>query len=167
MGVGRRAMLRSLAVHSALAMLPADVTDSPSLLPVPSRLFILHVICPHRPNSSCLLNASPALKHQNGIPRTGTEFKSVLSIEGAWALASHVPSDSGHSWVGLFSSRVHGQSLSQLHAHCTQRGPLLILVKDSAQTVFGGHPSSNAILPHACHTCANGQDSPVVRLNPD
>ena len=39
----------------------------------------------------------------------------------------------------LFRASVHGKNAAAFHAHCDNKGPTVVLIRDTAGNVFGGH----------------------------
>ncbi|KAM4614505.1 MTOR-associated protein MEAK7 [Discoglossus pictus] len=68
---------------------------------------------------------------------------SVLDFPSVMYLNSHLPSEVQHKWRLLFSTRIHGESFSQLCGHLIDQGPSVLVLKDSDGFIFGGFASQN------------------------
>ncbi|KAG8437487.1 hypothetical protein GDO86_008261 [Hymenochirus boettgeri] len=75
------------------------------------------------------------------IGMKNSSFVSLLDLPTVMFLNSHLPSDVQHKWRLLFSTKVHGESFSQLCGHLVDQGPCLLILKDSNGFVFGGYAS--------------------------
>uniref|UniRef100_K7G6W1 MTOR-associated protein MEAK7 n=1 Tax=Pelodiscus sinensis TaxID=13735 RepID=K7G6W1_PELSI len=73
----------------------------------------------------------------------GGEFVSLLDIPSIIFINSHLPSELQHKWRLLFSSRVHGESFSQLCGHIINKGPCILILKDMDGYIFGGFASQS------------------------
>ncbi|XP_054856213.1 MTOR-associated protein MEAK7 [Eublepharis macularius] len=71
----------------------------------------------------------------------GNDFASLLDIPSIIYLNSHLPSEVQHQWRLLFASRLHGESFTQLFGHIVNKGPCLLILKDSDGYIFGGFSS--------------------------
>ncbi|XP_044125318.1 MTOR-associated protein MEAK7 [Bufo gargarizans] len=70
-------------------------------------------------------------------------FSSLLDLPAIMYLNSHLPSEMQHKWRLLFTSRVHGESFSQLCGHLLDQGPSLLVLRDSGGCIFGGFAAQN------------------------
>ncbi|KAG9474795.1 hypothetical protein GDO78_003319, partial [Eleutherodactylus coqui] len=70
-------------------------------------------------------------------------FTSLLDLPAVMFLNFHLPSDMQHKWRLLFSTRLHGESFSQLCGHLVDQGPSLLVVRDAGGFIFGGFASHN------------------------
>ncbi|XP_060110505.1 MTOR-associated protein MEAK7 [Heteronotia binoei] len=68
-------------------------------------------------------------------------FVSLLDIPSVTYLNSHLPAEVRHRWRLLFASRLHGESFTQLLGHLVNKGPCLLVLRDSDGYVFGGFAS--------------------------
>ncbi|XP_077166831.1 MTOR-associated protein MEAK7 [Paroedura picta] len=76
-----------------------------------------------------------------GVRKSG--FVSLLDIPSVVFLNAHLPAESQHRWQLLFASRLHGESFTQLLGHVVNKGPCLLVLKDSDGYIFGGFASSS------------------------
>ncbi|XP_073516008.1 MTOR-associated protein MEAK7 [Phyllobates terribilis] len=70
-------------------------------------------------------------------------FVSLLDLPAIMYLNAHLPSDMQHKWRLLFSTRVHGESFSQLCGHVVDQGPSLLVLRDAGGFIFGGFAAQN------------------------
>ncbi|KAM7146679.1 MTOR-associated protein MEAK7 [Macrochelys suwanniensis] len=98
-------------------------------------LLVLHSLPDHAED---LVNLVPKCK---GIKERG--FVSVLDIPSIIYINSQLPSELQHKWRLLFSSRVHGESFSQLCGHIINKGPCILVLKDLDGYIFGGFASQS------------------------
>ncbi|XP_010217555.1 PREDICTED: TLD domain-containing protein 1 [Tinamus guttatus] len=73
----------------------------------------------------------------------GRGLTSLLDIPSIIYLNSHLPAELQHKWQLIFSSRVHGESFSQLCAHIVNKGSCIMILKDSDGFIFGGFASQS------------------------
>ncbi|XP_050779228.1 MTOR-associated protein MEAK7 isoform X1 [Gopherus flavomarginatus] len=73
----------------------------------------------------------------------GRGFVSLLDIPSIIYINSHLPSELQHKWRLLFSSRVHGESFSQLCGQIINQGPCILVLKDLDGYIFGGFASDS------------------------
>lgn len=73
----------------------------------------------------------------------GRGFVSLLDIPSIIYINSHLPSELQHKWRLLFSSRVHGESFSQLCGQIINQGPCILILKDLDGYIFGGFASDS------------------------
>ncbi|XP_063169148.1 MTOR-associated protein MEAK7 [Candoia aspera] len=71
----------------------------------------------------------------------GGRFVSLLDIPSIMYLNAHLPPELQHRWQLLFASGVHGESFTQLCGHIVNKGPCLLVLKDTDGYVFGGFSS--------------------------
>ncbi|NXS53878.1 TLDC1 protein, partial [Brachypteracias leptosomus] len=83
-----------------------------------------------------ILNLVPSCK---GIKGRG--LVSLLDIPSIIYINSHLPAELQHKWQLLFSSRLHGESFSQLCGHIVKKGPCIVILKDLDGYIFGGFAS--------------------------
>lgn len=83
-----------------------------------------------------ILNLLPVCK---GIKRRG--LVSLFDIPSIIYINSHLPAELQHKWQLLFSSKLHGESFSQLCAHIVNKGPCIVILKDLDGYIFGGFAS--------------------------
>ncbi|KAM6430122.1 MTOR-associated protein MEAK7 isoform 1-T4 [Liasis olivaceus] len=81
----------------------------------------------------------PLLPECHGLQ--GHRFVSLLDIPSIIYLNSHLPSELQHKWRLVFASPVHGESFTQLCGHIVNRGPCLLVLKDTDGYIFGGFSS--------------------------
>ncbi|XP_073164182.1 MTOR-associated protein MEAK7 isoform X2 [Lepidochelys kempii] len=98
-------------------------------------LLVLHSL-PDQAND--IVNLVPKCK---GIKGSG--FVSLLDIPSIIYINSHLPSELQHKWRLLFSSRVHGESFSQLCGQIINKGPCILVLKDLDGYIFGGFASES------------------------
>lgn len=65
----------------------------------------------------------------------------VLDIPSVLYLKSNLPSENQSQWKLVFSSQFHGESFSRFSHQILQKGPTLLIVKDTFGYVFGGFAS--------------------------
>ncbi|KAM8799346.1 MTOR-associated protein MEAK7 [Eudromia elegans] len=83
-----------------------------------------------------VVNLVPSCKGARGRGLT-----SLFDIPSIIYINSHLPSELQHKWRLLFSSRVHGESFSQLCGHIVNKGSCIMILKDSDGFIFGGFAS--------------------------
>ncbi|NXE52200.1 TLDC1 protein, partial [Casuarius casuarius] len=71
----------------------------------------------------------------------GRGLISLLDIPSIIYINSHLPAELQQKWRLLFSSRVHGESFSQLCGHIVNKGPCIVILKDLDGYIFGGFAS--------------------------
>ncbi|XP_065423354.1 MTOR-associated protein MEAK7 isoform X2 [Chrysemys picta bellii] len=98
-------------------------------------LLVLHSLPDHAED---LVNLVPECK---GIK--GRRFVSFLDIPSIIYINSQLPSELQLKWRLLFSSRVHGESFSQLCGQIVNKGPCILVLKDSDGYIFGGFASQS------------------------
>ncbi|KFP24224.1 TLD domain-containing protein 1, partial [Colius striatus] len=96
----------------------------------------LHVLYSLPDQTNDILNLVP---HCKGIKGRG--FVSLLDIPSIIYINSHLPAELQHKWQLLFSSRLHGESFSQLCRHIVDKGPCIMILKDLDGYIFGGFAS--------------------------
>ncbi|XP_062474318.1 MTOR-associated protein MEAK7 [Pezoporus occidentalis] len=96
----------------------------------------LHVLHSLTDQTKDILNLVPSCK---GIKGRG--FVSLFDIPSIIYINSHLPAELQHKWQLLFSSRLHGESFSQLCAHIVNKGPCIMILKDLDGYIFGGFAS--------------------------
>ncbi|XP_008489927.1 MTOR-associated protein MEAK7 [Calypte anna] len=96
----------------------------------------LHVLHSLLDQTKDTVNLVPGCK---GIKGRG--LASLFDLPSIMYINSHLPAELQHKWHLLFSSRFHGESFSQLCAHVVNRGPCLVILKDSDGYIFGGFAS--------------------------
>ena len=96
----------------------------------------LHVLHSVPDQTKDILNLVPACK---GIKRRG--LVSLFDIPSIIYINSHLPAELQHKWQLLFSSRLHGESFSQLCGHIVNKGPCIVILKDLDGYIFGGFAS--------------------------
>ncbi|NWX86153.1 TLDC1 protein, partial [Nothoprocta ornata] len=85
-----------------------------------------------------IVNLIPGCK---GIKGRG--LTSLFDIPSIIYINSHLPTELQHKWQLLFSSRVHGESFSQLCGHIVNKGSCIIILKDLDGFIFGGFASQS------------------------
>ncbi|NXH10942.1 TLDC1 protein, partial [Bucco capensis] len=85
-----------------------------------------------------IVNLVPSCK---GIKGRG--LVSLFDIPSITYINSHLPAELQHKWQLLFSSRLHGESFSQLCWHIVKKGPCLVILKDLDGYIFGGFASQS------------------------
>ncbi|NWR27064.1 TLDC1 protein, partial [Tachuris rubrigastra] len=96
-------------------------------------LHVLHSI-PDQTND--ILNLVPRCKGMKG-----RGLVSLFDIPTIIYINSHLPAELQHKWQLLFSSRLHGESFSQLCGHIVNKGPCIVILKDLDGFLFGGFAS--------------------------
>lgn len=96
----------------------------------------LHVLHSLPDQTNDILNLVP---HCKGIKGRGVV--SLFDIPAVIYINSHLPAEMQHKWQLLFSSRLHGESFSQLCAHIVNKGPCLVILRDLDGFLFGGFAS--------------------------
>ncbi|NWU77984.1 TLDC1 protein, partial [Onychorhynchus coronatus] len=96
-------------------------------------LHVLHSI-PDQTND--ILNLVPRCKGMKG-----RGLVSLFDIPSIIYINSHLPAELQHKWQLLFSSRLHGESFSQLCGHIVNKGPCIVILKDLDGFLFGGFAS--------------------------
>ncbi|KAM6300445.1 MTOR-associated protein MEAK7 [Aegotheles albertisi] len=96
----------------------------------------LHVLHSLPDQTKDIVNLLPGCK---GVK--GRRLVSLFDIPSIMYLNSHLPAELQHKWQLLFSSRLHGESFSQLCAHIVNKGPCLVILKDLDGYIFGGFAS--------------------------
>ncbi|XP_025948381.2 MTOR-associated protein MEAK7 [Dromaius novaehollandiae] len=71
----------------------------------------------------------------------GRGLTSLLDIPSIIYVNSHLPAELQQKWRLLFSSRVHGESFTQLCGHIVNKGPCIVILKDLDGYIFGGFAS--------------------------
>lgn len=96
----------------------------------------LHVLHSLPDQTNDILNLVP---HCKGIKGRGVA--SLFDIPAIIYINSHLPAELQHKWQLLFSSRLHGESFSQLCAHIVNKGPCIVILRDVDGFLFGGFAS--------------------------
>ncbi|XP_051485550.1 MTOR-associated protein MEAK7 isoform X1 [Apus apus] len=96
----------------------------------------LHVLHSLPDQTKDIVNLLPGCK---GIKGRGVV--SLFDIPSIIYINSHLPAELQHKWQLLFSSRLHGESFSQLCAHIVNKGPCIVILKDLDGYIFGGFAS--------------------------
>ncbi|NXY63793.1 TLDC1 protein, partial [Callaeas wilsoni] len=96
----------------------------------------LHVLHSLPDQTNDILNLVP---HCKGIKGRGVV--SLFDIPAIIYINSHLPAELQHKWQLLFSSRLHGESFSQLCAHIVNKGPCIVIIRDLDGFLFGGFAS--------------------------
>ncbi|NWV55991.1 TLDC1 protein, partial [Daphoenositta chrysoptera] len=96
----------------------------------------LHVLHSLPDQTNDILNLVP---HCKGIKGRGVA--SLFDIPAIMYINSHLPAELQHKWQLLFSSRLHGESFSQLCAHIVNKGPCIVILRDVDGFLFGGFAS--------------------------
>ncbi|NWR72333.1 TLDC1 protein, partial [Centropus unirufus] len=97
----------------------------------------LHVLHSLPDQTKDIVNLVPSCK---GIRRG---FVSLFDIPSIMYINSHLPPELQHKWQLLFSSRIHGESFSQLSVHIVNKGPCIVILKDVDGYIFGGFASQS------------------------
>ncbi|NXK89464.1 TLDC1 protein, partial [Formicarius rufipectus] len=98
----------------------------------------LHVLHSLPDQTSDILHLLPRCKGMKG-----RGLVSLLDIPSIMYLNSHLPAELQHKWQLLFSSRLHGESFSQLCGHVVNKGPCIVILRDSDGYLFGGFASQS------------------------
>ncbi|KAM5137972.1 MTOR-associated protein MEAK7 [Mantella aurantiaca] len=123
---------------------PSSITDWLYKVPMVSALLrvvvtlglsLMKESAEHQLDLSCLV---PRCK-KGRLP----SFRSLLDLPSIMFLNSHLPVEIRHRWRLLFSTRIHGESFSQLCGHLVDQGPSLVVLRDSDGFVFGGFASKS------------------------
>ncbi|XP_066570050.1 MTOR-associated protein MEAK7 isoform X2 [Amia ocellicauda] len=72
-----------------------------------------------------------------------SEFQSILDLPCLMYLNSQLPSAMQDQWRFLFSTRLHGESFSQLCGQVVRKGPTVLVLRDNRGHVFGGFASQS------------------------
>ncbi|XP_010004509.1 PREDICTED: TLD domain-containing protein 1 [Chaetura pelagica] len=96
----------------------------------------LHVLHSLPDQTKDIVNLVPGCK---GVKGRG--LVSLFDIPSIMYINSHLPAELQHKWQLLFSSRLHGESFSQLCAHIVNKGPCILILKDLDGYIFGGFAS--------------------------
>ncbi|EOA93162.1 TLD domain-containing protein KIAA1609-like protein, partial [Anas platyrhynchos] len=96
----------------------------------------LHVLHPLPDQTKEIVNLVPGCK---GIKGRG--LVSLFDIPSIIYINSHLPAELQHKWRLLFSSRLHGESFSQLCGHIVNKGPCIVILRDLDGYIFGGFAS--------------------------
>ncbi|NXS48573.1 TLDC1 protein, partial [Balaeniceps rex] len=96
----------------------------------------LHVLHSLPDQTKDIVNLVPVCK---GIKGRG--LVSLFDIPSVIYINSHLPAELQHKWRLLFSSRLHGESFSQLCGHIVNKGPCIVILKDLDGYIFGGFAS--------------------------
>lgn len=98
----------------------------------------LHVLQSVTDQTKDILNLVPDCK---GMKERG--LVSLFDIPSIIYINSHLPAELQHKWRLLFSSRLHGESFSQLCRHIVDKGPCIMILRDSDGFIFGGFASQS------------------------
>lgn len=96
----------------------------------------LHVLHSLPDQTKEIVNLVPGCK---GIKGRG--LVSLFDIPSIIYINSHLPAELQHKWRLLFSSRLHGESFSQLCGHIVNKGPCIVILRDLDGYIFGGFAS--------------------------
>ncbi|NXT90855.1 TLDC1 protein, partial [Anhinga rufa] len=96
----------------------------------------LHVLHSLPDQTKDIVNLVPGCK---GFKGRG--LISLFDIPSIIYINSHLPAELQHKWQLLFSSRLHGESFSQLCGHIVNKGPCIVILKDLDGYIFGGFAS--------------------------
>ncbi len=72
-----------------------------------------------------------------------SDLSCLLNIPLLMFLSPQLPAGHSAPWRLLFSTNIHGESFTQLVGICKNRGPTVILVKDTKGHIFGGFASQS------------------------
>uniref|UniRef100_A0A8C9FQA3 MTOR-associated protein MEAK7 n=1 Tax=Pavo cristatus TaxID=9049 RepID=A0A8C9FQA3_PAVCR len=95
----------------------------------------LHVLHSLPDQTKDIVNLVPGCKGIKG------RIVSLFDIPSIIYINSHLPAELQHKWRLLFSSKLHGESFSQLCAHIVNKGPCIVILKDVDGFIFGGFAS--------------------------
>ncbi|XP_048814942.1 MTOR-associated protein MEAK7 [Lagopus muta] len=95
----------------------------------------LHVLHSLPDQTKDIVNLVPGCKGIKG------RIVSLFDIPSVMYINSHLPAELQHKWRLLFSSKLHGESFSQLCAHIVNKGPCILILKDVDGCIFGGFAS--------------------------
>lgn len=95
----------------------------------------LHVLHSLPDQTKDIVNLVPGCKGIKG------RIVSLFDIPSIIYINSHLPAELQHKWRLLFSSKLHGESFSQLCAHIVNKGPCVVILKDTDGFIFGGFAS--------------------------
>ncbi|XP_064016112.1 MTOR-associated protein MEAK7 [Pogoniulus pusillus] len=98
----------------------------------------LHVLHSLPDQTKDIVNLVPSCK---GIK--GRRLVSLFDIPSIIYINSHLPTELQHKWQLLFSSRLHGESFSQLCGHVVKKGPCVMILRDLDGYIFGGFASQS------------------------
>ncbi|NXG18558.1 TLDC1 protein, partial [Grallaria varia] len=96
----------------------------------------LHVLHSLPDQTNDILNLVPRCKGMKG-----RGLVSLFDIPSIIYINSHLPAELQHKWQLLFSSRLHGESFSQLCGHVVNKGPCIVILRDTDGYLFGGFAS--------------------------
>ncbi|XP_073459858.1 MTOR-associated protein MEAK7-like [Aquarana catesbeiana] len=71
------------------------------------------------------------------------DYCSLLDFPSIIFLNYHLPAEMQHRWRLLFSTLVYGRSFIQLCTHLVDKGPTLLVLRDTNGFIFGGFASPN------------------------
>ena len=103
---------------------------------------------------------TPSLVH------AGDRADSLLDEFHAWLLAARLPLDCGLRWRQLYSSRTHGRAWPAFVAKVAERGPTVLVIRDTEGHVFGGYAPESWEKQANCFFGEEGYSSQVFRLWP-
>lgn len=83
----------------------------------------------------------PDYELNKAIPRQ--DFRSLLSFTDVCFLNQNITHDQKYLWRLLYSTAHQGESFTKLCAESINKGPLLIVIRDSNGHVFGGFISQS------------------------
>ncbi|XP_054748961.2 MTOR-associated protein MEAK7-like [Lytechinus pictus] len=72
-----------------------------------------------------------------------SKFTTLLDLPSLLTINYHLPHELRREWRFLYSSSIHGSSFSTFLAHIQNKGPSVIIVKDTDGRVFGGFGSES------------------------
>ncbi|CAD5117440.1 DgyrCDS6208 [Dimorphilus gyrociliatus] len=72
-----------------------------------------------------------------------SKFRTQLTLSSLTLLMQHLPMNMTKRWTLLFNSEVHGQSFSTFVKNVVDKGPCILIVKDTRGHIFGGYTSTN------------------------
>lgn len=72
-----------------------------------------------------------------------SELRCLLDIPLLMFLSPQLPAGYSAPWRLLFSTKLHGESFTRMIGSCKNRGPTVLLVKDTKGHIFGGFASHN------------------------
>ncbi|XP_011668260.1 MTOR-associated protein MEAK7 [Strongylocentrotus purpuratus] len=72
-----------------------------------------------------------------------SKFTTLLDLPSLLTINYHLPHELRREWRFLYSSSIHGSSFSTFLAHIQNKGPTVLVVRDTDGKVFGGFGSES------------------------
>ena len=78
-----------------------------------------------------------------------THLSTLLTLPSILMLSQSLPPTLRTPWRPLFNSRLHGESFATLSKCITDKGPCIMIIKDTGGSVFGAYASEGWV--HKAH----------------